>query len=489
MEVTTHKKNYEKRNWPLIFAVSSCLILVYVDQTGVSLTLNAIKIIFRLSSVAEQWIINSYTLSLAVFILISGKFGDVFGYRKMFLTGLVLFLLSSFSCGVSFSGTSLIISRVFQGIASSLIIANSVILIIENSEVTIRGRSVGNCIAIASCVGVFGPTIGGFFTNFFSWRYIFFLNIPISIVSIILILMSTSKDKIKSKSRIDWLGFITFTLGMTCLIVAIMEGEYYGWTSILLLSLFSISIAFFILFMIIEVNSPHPFINLSLFSSRKFSSSNLLLLFIQTCDISSAVFWVMYLQNSLGYSTWIAGLLILPVTIPGIYFSNLSGKLLDKYGPIIPTIIGTSLAFISVSWIAITAGYKNYWLLMPAFFAYGIGESLIIPATITSIISSVRPNDYGQASGIANTMRQIGGAIGFSIIGAVISGSQSGLFTHALNEKNITMVNNNLSTDECYSLYAKAFSNGMWVASFFSFLAFLLAWNAFGNKSKKTLSR
>jgi len=471
MEIV-HYEEREVHNRLLILAVSACLILVYIDQTGVSLALNSIKDLFNLSDEAERWVINSYTLSLAISILVCGKLGDILGHRKMFILGLGLFLISSLGCGMSFSGGSLIASRVLQGISSALIVSNSIVLIIENTERDKRGSAVGRCIAMASCVGVFGPTIGGFFTQFYSWRLLFLINVPIAIISIVFTVLSTVPREYKPKLiNFDLLGFSTFAFSIAGIIISLMEGESWGWLSFSFLSLIFVSLLLLMSFVLIDAKVRHPFVNLSLFSCKKFTAGCLLLLFIQTCDITSAVFWVLYLQNSLEYSAWLSGLLILPVTLPGIYFSNLSGKLLDKFGPMLPTTLGALLASLSVSWIALIAYYKSYWLILPSFIMYGIGESLIIPATITTLISLVPKKDYGLASGVANTMRQIGGALGFSVIGAVIAGSQR-----------------LVEAPDYGSLYASAFSKGMWVAAFFSFLAFLFALMAFKKPSSEIAS-
>ncbi len=462
-----------KKDSALIVAVATCLVLVYIDQTGVGLTLEKIKNDFRLTDNSLQWIINSYTLTLSVSILICGKFGDIFGRKRMFLTGLYLFLFSSLACGLSFSGTNLIFARVFQGLASALIVSNSIVLIIENSEISNRGRSVGKCIAIASCAGIFGPAIGGFFTYFCSWRALFLINVPIALISIYYTnIFSGSSSYLKKTSwNLDWSGIFTLIGAVLGFTISLMQGNIWGWYSIKFISCIFMGVIFLIAFVCLESFVKNPLMNIKLFKNKRYAAGNFLLLLIQTCDIASAIFWVLYLQLGLGFSPWVSGLLLLPLTIPGIYFSNLSGKLLDKFGPYYPIGIGSLCALLSVGWIASVADYQNYWLILPGFVVYGIGESLIIPATITSLISLAPETEYGLASGVANTMRQIGGSLGLALIGSVI--------THGYAIQNSTFSDSNQSY-----LFSAAFTEGMWLATFFALVVVVLAYVGF----KKTHS-
>lgn len=466
--------NQKNLKWWVLFSISACLAIVYLDQTGVALTLDAMQKSLGLSGLAIEWVVNAYLLTLAVFMLLGGRLADTFGHRKIFLIGMTFFLISSICCALSNSGWEIIISRSFQGFGGAFLIPTSIVLIAKSVELHERGKMIGICISFASVFLAFGPTIGGLLTQFWSWRLLFWLNVPIGLICILLTTLTVSAVKEENHSpTIDWFGFAALAISLTSLIVAFMQVTFWGWSSLLIVSLFVSFIIFLSLFLFIESKVKSPLINLHLFKNKVFSGGNAVLFLLQTCHVSSAVFWVLYLQNVLGYSAGKAGLFILPVTIPVLFCAQTSGRLLDRYGPRVPISIGMGLSTLGVLWVAIFANYYNYSLLFLGFLLYGIGAPLVIPAAVTSIISSVSAKDHGMASGIANTMRQIGGAFGLSFIGVIIANTQHFNLNHLLSQQ---------------VAYAGAFSYGMIAAAFFAFFAFTIALIVFKERKEITLS-
>ena len=468
------KENHKK--WWVSFAMSACLAIVYLDQTGVALTLEDLQRSLELSALAVQWVINAYLLTLAVFMLLGGRLADIFGHRKIFLIGMSIFLMSSIFCAIAETTWGIIISRAFQGLGGAMLIPTSIILVANSTTVNERGKMIGISISLGSIFLAFGPTIGGLLTQFWNWRLIFLINVPIGLLSILLTLLSVPKINKKSCSSttIDWLGFSSFAISIASLVVAFMQASDWGWNSPIIISLFVSFFAFFILFLLVDSRVSVPFVNLKLFRNTTFLSGNTILFLLQSCHISSAVFWVLYLQNVLGYSAGKTGLFILPVTLPVIFCAQISGRLSDRYGPHLPIMIGMLIAMVGVIWVAYFATYYNYPLLFTGFLLYGLGAPLVIPAAMTSILSSVSQQDHGVASGIANSMRQIGGALGLSIIGAAITNVTYSRLNHFLSQTKTALHSLDI-TQLNAEAYATAFSFGMSIAAFFSLIAFSLS--------------
>lgn len=447
--------------------MSASLAIVFLDQTGVALTLQSMQHSLGLSVLSMQWVMNSYILTLAVFMLLGGKIADIYGHRKIFLTGVSLFLLASILCASASSGWLLILSRALQGLGGSLLIPTSIVLIASSCSIAERGKMIGISISCASVFLAFGPTIGGLLTQFWDWRFIFWINIPIGLLSILLTLLAVPTVANKNSSAtIDWLGFSALAISMISLVVIFMQANDWGWNSTPIIVLLINFAAFFILFLFIESQVDDPFIDLNLFRSKTFFIGNGILFLLQICHISSAVFWVLYLQNVFGYSAGKAGLCILPATLPVILCAQISGRLSDKLGASLPMLLGMLLAMLGVVWVAVFATIYNYLLLFIGFLLYGIGAPLVIPAAMTSIISSVTQKDHGVASAMANSMRQMGGALGLSIIGAIIT--------------NVTQLN---MQQGLKIAYATGFSYGMSVAAIFACIAFFMTIYLF-NKSR-----
>ncbi len=452
----------------IIAAMSASLALIYLDQTGVALTLNQIQHELAISNNSINWIVNAYLLALAVLILLCGRLGDIFGHKKVFMTGMGLFLISSFLCGIAESGTFLIFSRTLQGIGGALVIPNNMVLIAKNVKPEARGKAIGTCMSLASIFLAFGPTIGGLITNYLHWRYFYFINIPVSLLSIYLASIAIKEEQKGAglDNQIDWLGFALFAIGIGTLVIALMQAASMTMGLTVFITLATTGLIFLLAFIYVELRSPHPMVQLRLFNNKSFSGGNLILFCLQICHVSSAVFWVIFLQKAMGYSAAKAGLYILPVTIPVIVMAKLSGKMLDRHGPLIPAALGLFISAAGVFWVAAAASTHNYLLLFPGFLLYGIGAPLVIPATVTFIISSVSADMHGMASGLANTMRQIGGTIGLSIIGTIIA---------------------YLSSTKIGLTYTTAFQAGMYIASGFITIAFLTALMVFRKPSASSV--
>lgn len=193
--------------------MSACLALVYLDQTGVALTLEDLQNSLGLSTLAVQWVVNAYLLTLAIFMLLGGRLADIYGHKKIFLSGMLFFLLASILCATATAGWWLIVGRVIQGMGGAMLVPTSIVLITNSATLAERGKMLGTSLSFASIFLAFGPTIGGLLTQLWSWRLIFWLNVPIGTFSILLAIVAVPEEIAKNKSlTIDWLGFMFWSL-------------------------------------------------------------------------------------------------------------------------------------------------------------------------------------------------------------------------------------------------------------------------------------
>lgn len=496
------------RKWWIIFAMSTSLSLTYLDQTGVALTLVSIRNTLNLPSALIEWVINGYLLSLASFMLLGGRLSDIFGHKRIFFSGMTIFICASLICAVSTSGWELIAGRVLQGFGGAFLIPTCLVLVTNNVRDEESGKFLGICLSCASLFLALGPMIGGLITQFFNWRIFFIINIPVGILSILLTFFSVSRDSNTTKvSEIDWAGFFTLTIALLSLVLALVQSSSWGWNSALILGLFFNFIIFITLFLIFEYYAKKPLVNLRLFSNHNFLGGNLVLLLLQTCHISSAIFWVFYLQLGLGFSAAKAGMFILPVTLPVLFCAQYSGRLVDYYGTKLPIMMGMMLSCIGILWVAYFAKNANYPLISFGFLLYGFGAPLVIPAAIATILKSVSTLERGMASGMANTMRQIGAALGIALIGAVITNqfnfkldnflAHSNQNIHQLNREQLknlaytqtNTITNHLSSHNLLQIhqivrasYISAFTKGMFLAVLLASLAFLIAFMLIRNR-------
>ncbi len=446
------KKNAKKL---ILIAMTVFLSMIFIDETGVAVTLPSIQSSLMLANIDVQWVMNGMFLSLAVLVLGSGKLADHIGYRRVFTWGVFVFLIASLVCAFSHSGSTLIFGRVLQGISASMMIATYAVLISLIFPENERGIALGTCASIASIFLATGPFIGGALAHYLSWRGIFLINIPIGLLCLYFVYQCIEKDKIQVdvSNRFDYVGFTLFTTGFTALIYAFMQAINFGWGSSFIVCLFCAAAILLTAFITFERRKKNPLVHLSLFKNRHFFAGNIILLCTQVV-VMSLTYWAIWLQLSLHFSPLMAGIGLLPAGLPILITARWGGALLDKFGPRRPITIGTTIVLIGMIWIVATAHFENYWLAMIGFLAYGIGAPFIISPAIATVLGSVEANARGMASGILNTMRQLGASLCFAIVGVVIT---------------------NLNTTDQKN-YTAAFTYGMCVTALFAFIACYFAY-------------
>lgn len=439
------------RKWWILAAMTSCVSMIFIDVTVLPVTLPTIQRTLEISEIGLQWIINAYTLVLTVLVLAGGRLGDMLGHRRIFCVGLFFFAIASAFCGLSRGEKWFIFSRALQGVGGALLIPSTGAIIIDSFPEEQRGRAMGIYVSAGSVFLAIGPFIGGVFAEYLSWRLVFWMNLPIALIGLILTLLFVPPSKGKAE-HFDWLGFLTFALGITLIVVPLMQTEQWGWLSPITISLLTAGLLLLLLLCFVDRKAQDPYIDFSLFRKRLFIGSLLALFFTQFL-VMVTVFWSIFLQNVLEFSPAETGLLNLISNAPIVLSAPLGGLLLDRYGPRVPAILGFTLVIGSLSWFLFIFDQKNMLLLLSAFIPFGCGIPLIFTPSLTSAMTTIPAIKRGLASGTMMTVRQLGATLGLAIFSSLFLSISQTDFDKSLAQNRETA---NVKSDLFSGLLSKA---------------------------------
>lgn len=421
--------------WWVFIAVASSLAMIFADQSALPVALPSIQRELHLAPVAMQWVLNSYLLTLAVFIVLGGKLGDKLGHRKIFLTGMIIFILSSLGCALSPNGTFLIISRALQGLGGALMMPSSSPLFRSVVGPHEFGKMAGLYVAFASIFLMIGPTLGGFLTAYLSWRWIFWINFPLALVAIWITVFITPKDDPAVhglEKSFDWLGFAMLSVFLCALVFALMQGGSLGWSSPLILSLFCIAFVAIVLFIRFEGRQAVPFIDLKLFHNVCFSHCVWIITLLQVAYMT-IIFWALYLQYALLLPPQKVGVLLLAAQLPMFFMAPIGGRLLDKFGPRLPVRCGTFLMLIGSVWLAAFASALDFYWLLPGLVVFGLGSPMVTISVMSTVVSVVSIEKRGIASGIVSAGRQVGSSISLALVTVLMVAINHQYLSHWVN--------------------------------------------------------
>jgi EmrB/QacA subfamily drug resistance transporter len=413
------------KKWWILSAMTSCVSMIFVDITVLPVALPTIQRYFEASATMLQWILNSYTLTLGVFVITGGKLGDLWGRKKCFFLGLALFSLASASCAISQHIYWFIFSRALQGIGAAILIPTTYSILLTSFPQQERGKALGTYMSVGSIFLSLGPLIGGSLTEFFSWRLIFFINIPIALIGFILSKIFVV-ESVNKKAVIDIKGFFFLSIGIVSMILPIMQGNFWGWWSIKTLSLFALSIILLYRLYQHEKLSLHPFIDFKLYKKKTFLGANICILCNQL-QISVTVYWAIYIQNILHYTPAQAGMLGIIANLPIFFMGPIAGFLSDRCGPKIPVTFGFIFVFLSLATFTLHPD-PSLNLLLAIFIFYGCGVRLIYTPSIAFAMEHVNDQKKGMISGMTATLRQIGSTLGIAVFTALFINKETMIF-------------------------------------------------------------
>jgi EmrB/QacA subfamily drug resistance transporter len=395
--------------------------MVFIDFSALNVALPAIQNDLNISGKSLLWIINAYSIFLSSLLLVGGSMGDIYGRKKIFIIGIILFSVSSFFCGVSNGKLMLIISRASQGIGGALMVPESLAIISSVIPSERRGKAFGTWSTFSALTTIIGPVLGGLLAGLGLWRIIFFINIPLAIFTVFILIYKVPESRNVEADHLDLSGAFLATLGLGGITYGFLEASDSGFGNLRIETALIIGIISLTAFIIVEKRSKHPMMPLNLFKSRTFSGVNTLTLFMYAALNAALFFFPLNLIQVQGYPEETAGFAILPfaVLISGI--SRFSGKFSDKFGARKPLIIGPLFAgfgLFLLTFPGITNGPSEYWTTyFPGIFLLGTGMGIVVAPLTAAVMASVKAHHEGIASGINNTVARTAGLLSIAVLG------------------------------------------------------------------------
>jgi EmrB/QacA subfamily drug resistance transporter len=412
----------------LIVAVS----MTTIDQTIVALSAPTVEADLSLDHGAMQWAVNVYLITTAAFFLLGGRLADIFGHRRMVLIGIVGFGLTSLLCGLAptgdFAGAWLITARALQGVTGAIMFPAAIGIVVQAFPRQGRAKAMAAFFAITGAMTAIGPIAGGYLTEW-TWRSVFWVNVPLAIVAVIIVAISAPKTP-RVSERVDLLGALVIAVGIALVVFGLQQSGSWGWTSIWVIGSLVLGVLFIVLFLFVERRVSQPLVKLQVFRDRGFTVSVLSLLFASIAFLPSFYFLSVYGQVSLQLSAIDAGLLFLKFFIGFVVAAQIGARMFERAGAQIVIILGGLLGVAGFGWLAfavrtIPASPDDFFNAQtwPILLA-GAGIGFMLSAASTDAVNRAIGASYGEVTAISQTMRNFGGALGLAVLTSVV--------THAL---------------------------------------------------------
>jgi DHA2 family multidrug resistance protein len=399
--------------------------MAVLDATIVNVGLPKIMASFGVGLSTIEWVITGYMLAMAAMLPTSGWLADRFGYKRVYFWGLFVFTFGSMLCGISSNETMLISSRVLQGLGGGMVQPLGMAIIMREFPVKQRGVALGFWAIAAAASVSFGPLIGGYLVDNFSWQLIFDVNIPIGIIALALTIIIQREFINKAIRKFDLIGFVSVVIFLPVLLYALSEGNAStnaeGWSAPYILACFAISAIALVVFLTRELTTDNPLIDLKLLVDRNFGLSNLVIFIFSMGMFGSTFLLPLYLQNSLDYTALQSGAVFLPVGIIQGLMSPISGMIADKSNPKIPIILGIILLAISLYINSDLSFLTEHSFIMSSLYIRGFAMGIMFTPLNQISFLTIPHDKMAQASSITNTIRQIGGSVGVAFLTTVLT--------------------------------------------------------------------
>lgn len=416
---------HDSYKWWVLASVMIGTFMAVLDATIVNVALPKMMASFGTNIDKIEWVLTSYLLIFAVMLPSSGWIADHLGYKRTYLLGLFLFTFGSFLCSLAWNENALIAFRVVQGAGAGFVMPVGMAIVTRVFPVEQRGTALGFW-GIASSASVsLGPLFGGYLVDAFSWHTIFDVNIPIGIIGFFAVMIIQREIKIEVARKFDLIGFLSMSIFLTSLLLALADGNADwntgGWTSDFILSCFAVSAISFVVFIITEFHVEHPIVELRLMKYRNFALSCIILFIFGLAFFGNSFLLPLFLQNSLGYTALQAGIVFFPVGIVQAFVSPVAGKLTDKVNAKYVVLFGIFLLAYSMYLFSFFSFESENAQIMLPLYLRGFSLGLIfIPLSAIALMEIPREK-IAQASGLFNTIRQVGGSFGVAILGSVLA--------------------------------------------------------------------
>jgi EmrB/QacA subfamily drug resistance transporter len=392
-----------------------------LDNTIVNVALPSIQRSLHMSISSLEWIVTAYALTFAALLITGGKLGDLYGRRKMFIAGLVVFTLASLACGLAPNAGFLIGARAVQGVGAALMNPATLSIITATFPPKERGQAIGIWAGVSALALAIGPLIGGLIVDNINWHWIFYVNVPVGVVGILVSrwVIAESRDTSHEQS-IDLPGLVTSGGALLALSYALIEGNRHGWGSPEIVGLFVGAAVLLAVFIWLELRQRLPMLDLSLFKIGSFAGANIVAMLVSLGMFGVFFFISLYVQNVLGYSPTKAGAIFLPMTILIILIAPIAGKLSDRVGSRWLMGVGMTILGVSLLLYQRIGLHTGFWSLLPQLVLGGIGMALTMSPMTSAAMGSVPTDKAGVGSGVLNSFRQVGGSLGIALMGAIL---------------------------------------------------------------------
>ncbi len=412
----------ENRRWWTLGAMCFALFMIMLDNTVVNVALPSIQRGLHATTSSLEWTVNAYTLTFAVTLVTAGRLGDIFGRRRMFLFGVAVFGASSFLIGLAQSDVWLIAFRAVQGIGSGFMMPATLSIITNTFDAHERGRAIGTWAGVSAMALAIGPVVGGFLVQEVSWQSIFFLNVPVAALAIVVTLLAARESRDETAVReVDVPGVVTLTVALAALVLGLVQSNEWGWGSARVLGLFALALLAIVAFVTIERSRRAPMVDFDFFRSRSFFGANVVAFIVSFAMLAMFFFLALYMQDILHYSPLQAGVRFLPSTAMIMVIAPIAGRLADRIGPRVLMTGGLIAVSLALFWMTGITTHSSYGFLIVSFLLMGLGMGCVMSPMSTAAMNAVDRTKAGVASGVLSMTRMVGGTFGVAVMGAIIA--------------------------------------------------------------------